>query len=168
MKFKLLILISCCLLAAGCTHVKYGEFEIEAVNTTAGVSAGISKDGELLILEKGDERQAIYLTPNRMGPVKLFNCQEAPLLYAGVTFFGKKGISILRIELPPKNAQLKFYRHREIGTNATFHGKKAWIMELKDVSPTGKKLWVTFEVPGIQGRKTGTFDPSINEITVVE
>ncbi|MBQ7404666.1 MAG: hypothetical protein IJW05_14650, partial [Lentisphaeria bacterium] len=99
MSFKLLFLITCCLLAAGCTHVKYGEFEVEAVNTVAGVSAGMSKDGEHLVLERGEQRQAIYIPGSVTEPIKVYSCQEAPLLFARIFYFGRKGAAVLRVEL---------------------------------------------------------------------
>ena len=168
MSFKLLFPITCCLLAAGCTHVKYGEFEVEAVNTVAGVSAGMSKDGEHLVLERGEQRQAIYIPGSVTEPIKVYSCQEAPLLFARIFYFGRKGAAILRVELPPKRTDLKFYRYREIGADVTFQGKKAWIMDLKEVYPSGNKLRITFEAVGMQGRKTGIYDPAANEITAVE
>ena len=154
------------LLGTGCAHEKYGKFTVQAINTAAGVSAGMSQNGELLVLSKDDQRQAIYVSGSRTGQVEIFSCQEAPLFFVKVHFFGKKNTSILRVELPAKTEDLKFYRYREVGNGITLNGKKVWIMDLKEVSPDGRELRVAYEVQDQHGRKTGTYYPETNTLTV--
>lgn len=166
---NLFLLISAGVLIAlfsGCAHEKYGKFTVQAINTVSGVSAGMSKDGELLVLSREDDRQAISVPGNRADQEKLFSCSEAPLIYLSVHLFGRKNTSIVRIELPAKGKQLKFYRYREVGNSLIHNGRKVWIMELKEVSPDGKELRVSFETEGLHGRKTGTYYPETNTISV--
>lgn len=154
------------LLFSGCAHEKYGEFTVQAINTVAGVSAGMSKNGELLVLARNDDRQAVFISENRVGQEKIFSCSDAPLIYVAVHFFGQKNTSVLRISLPAKEIKLKNYRFKEIGGNIMYNGKKVWIMELKEVSADGKALRVVFETEGQHGRKTGTYYPETNTLTV--
>ena len=154
------------ILLMGCAHEKYGEYTVQAVNTETGISAGMSLNGELLVLVRGDERQAIYVPNNRVGEVQFFNCTEAPVLYVKINLFGKKGCSILKVNLPAKGTDLKFYRHREIGKSLTWQGNKAWIVDVKEVSPDGKSLRVTFDVENELKRRTGTYKPSSDTLTV--
>lgn len=154
------------LLFSGCAHEKYGDYTVQAINTVSGVSAGMNKKGDLLVLSRNEERQAVYVPENRIDQEKLFSCSEAPLIYVSAHFFGKKNTSILRIELPEKGKNLKFYRYSEVGNNLHCNGKKIWIMDLKEVSPDGKELRVTFETEDQHGRKTGTYYPATNTLSV--
>ena len=154
------------ILLMGCSHEKYGEYTVQSVNTVTGISAGMSENGELLVLVRGDERQAIYVPNNRVGEVQFFNCTEAPVLYVKINLFGKKGCSILQVDLPAKGTELKFYRHREVGKSLTWQNNKAWIVDVKEVSPDGKTLRVTFDVGNELKRRTGTYNPSSNVLTV--
>ena len=149
----------------GCAHEKYGEYSVQAINTNSGVSAGMSKNGELLVLVRDDNRQAIYIPTNRFGEVQIFNCTEAPVMYVKINLYGKKGCSILKIELPAKGTDLKYYRHKEIAKSITWQSKKAWIVDVKEVSPDGKTLRVTFDVENERKRRTGNYNPVSNIIT---
>lgn len=149
----------------GCAHEKYGKFSIQVINTVSGVSGGMSKKGDLFVISRDDERQAIYVSGSRSGPEKIFNCSNAPLIYIAVPFFGKKHTSILRVELPAKNKSLKYYRYREVGNNLMIGGKKVWIINLREVSPDGRELRVDYEVQDQYGRKRGTYYPATNTIT---
>ena len=149
----------------GCAHEKYGEYSVQAINTNSGVSAGMSKNGELLVLVRDDNRQAIYIPNNRFGEVQVFNCTEAPVMYVKINLYGKKGCSILKIELPAKGTDLKYYRHKEIAKSITWQSKKAWIVDVKEVSPDGKTLRVTFDVENERKRRTGNYNPVSNIIT---
>jgi hypothetical protein len=168
MKRNIIALFACliALLPVGCAHEKYGEYSVQAVNTETGISAGMSLNGELLVLVRNDERQAIYIPTNRVGEVQFFNCTEAPVLYVKINLFGKKGCSVLKVNLPAKGTDLKFYRHREIGKSITWKGYKAWIVDVKEVSPDGKTLRVTFDVENELKRRTGTYNPGSNVLTV--
>ena len=153
------------LLLIGCAHEKYGEYSVQAINTKTGISAGMSKSGELLVLVRNDDRQAIYIPNNRFGEVEFFNCTEAPVMYVKVNLVGKKGCSILKIELPAKGTDLKYYRHKEVGKRISWKGKKAWIIDLKEASPDGKTLRVTFDIENDRKRRTGNYNPVSNIIT---
>ena len=164
--FLLFIFVIFTLCGVGCAHEKYGEFSIDVVNTVSGVSAGMSKDGKLLVMSKDDQRQAVFISGSRTEQVQLFNCSKAPKIFAKVQFFGRKGISILCIDLPDRKMDLKFYRHREVGNDLTVNGKKAWILDLREVSPNGRELRIVYEVQGERERKTGTYNLSTNSIMV--
>ena len=153
-------------LMMGCAHEKYGDYSVQAVNTKTGISAGMSKNGELLVLVRDDQRQAIYVPNNRIGEVHLFNATEAPVIYAKLNLFGRKNCSVLKIDLPPRGTDLKFYRHKEIGKSIFWRGKKAWIVDLKEVSPDGKTLRVVFDVENDHKRRTGNYSPISNVLTV--
>ena len=164
MRFLFIPMIAAVLFAAGCTYEKFGEFEVPAINTVAGVSAGMNRAGDLFVLCRDDQRQAVHIPDRRTGELRIFNCADAPLFFVKTHFFGKKTVAILKIELPAKGTDLKFYRYKEIGENVTWGGKKAWIVDLKSVSPDGKQLQIVFEVAGEQGRRTGFYYPATNQI----
>ena len=168
MKRLLLLMASGILFAlfSGCAYEKYGEYTVQAINTVSGVSAGMSKDGDLLVLARDDDRQAVFISGNRADQEKILSCSNAPILYVAVHFFGKKNTSVLRIELPAKGKKLKFYRYREIGDKLFRDGKKVWIMDVKEVSPDGKELRVLFETEGQHGRQIGTYYPETNMLMV--
>lgn len=168
MKKFLLFLTAGLLLAfgAGCTHEKYGKFSIDAINTASGVAAGMSEDGELLVMSRDDQRQAIFISGSRADQLKIYSCESAPFLYIAVHFFGKKNTSILKVELPPKGTNLKFYSFKEVGNKVKLNGKKVWLVGLKEVSPDGKELRVLYEVEDMHGRKTGTYYPETNILSV--
>ena len=86
-------------------------------------------------------------------------------MYVKVNLVGKKGCSILKLELPAKGTDLKYYRHKEVGKRISWKGKKAWIMDLKEASPDGKTLRVTFDIENDRKRRTGNYNPVSNIIT---
>lgn len=158
-----ILLSLCSLFAGGCLSDPYGVFEIEAVNTVTGVSAGCKDNA--IILTREDRRQVINVSTTA-DEIKLFNSTDAPVIYGKVHFFGEKGISILKISLPEKDLDLNRYLYQEIGTEAEYNGKKVNIIDLKEVSPDGKRLSVTFVVRGIYERISGSFYPETQTITV--
>ncbi|MBE6404637.1 MAG: hypothetical protein E7040_01285 [Lentisphaerae bacterium] len=165
---KVLVLLSACMIGAfqiGCAHEKYGEYSVQAINSKTGIASGMTKNGELLVLERDEQRQAIYIPNNRVGDVQIFNCSEAPVMYVKINLFGRKHCSILRVELPARKTDLKYYRHREVGNNVTWKGKKAWIIDLKEVSPDGKSIRVVFDVENDHKRRTGDYFPASNVLS---
>lgn len=166
---RFLVLLAACMIGVfqiGCAHEKYGEYSVQAVNTKTGIASGMTKNGELLVLARDDHRQAIYIPNNRIGNVQLFNCSDAPVMYVKVHLFGRKSCSILQVNLPDRQTDLKYYRHREVGNKVTWQGKKVWIIDLKEVSPDGKTLRVTFDVENEHKRRTGDYSPASNVLTV--
>ena len=151
---------------SGCTHEKYGKFTVEAINTASGVAAGMSEDGELVVMSRDDQRQAIFISGSRADQLKIYSCESAPYFYIAVHLFGKKNTSILKVVLPPKGTNLKFYTFKEVGDKVKLNGKKVWIVGLKEVSPDGKELRVLYEVEDLHGRKTGTYYPETNTLSV--
>lgn len=162
MKIISLFSLIAMILAAGCVSDPYEDFEISAVNSETGVSAG-TKDS-CIILRRGDRRQVISVSASA-DEIRLINCPDASVLYVKVHFMSKKYCSILKIDLPPKDQDLNGYHFRELGDKAAFQGKKAGILDVKEVSRNGNELRVQFEIDGTGKRSMGTFHPDSQEIT---
>ena len=162
MKIIRLFSVLAMIFAAGCASDPYEDFVISAVNSETGVSAG-TKDS-CIILRRGERRQVISVSVSA-DEIRLINCPDAPVLYVKVRFSGRRYCSILKIDLPPKDRDLNGYQFRELGDKAAFQGKKAGILDVKEVGRNGNELRVQFEIDGTAKRSTGTFHTDSQEIT---
>ena len=159
----LLLLFSCMFfLFAGCSSDPYEGVDVEVLNLPSGVAAGVIDN--YIVMKRGEERQIISISHLADG-VRLMNCQDAPVFYAKMQFFKAKTVSVLRIELPPKDMKLNRYIFRELDFNkARCGGKPIKVLQLNSVSADGKTLDVDYEITGIYERKKGVLDAETLQI----